>query len=454
MRLDRIALTAALALSASAAGAPEFNPSDYAYGAPLAIDGRSAVYVVPFSQDVYRVATRPDLGDVAVVNGADEVVPFAIRRPSPPPEAAPATIALPLFPLEGPGNLPGDALRLRLRSGTTSVDIDQPATARAASAPTAYLIDARQVGEPLSRLHLNWAADAPDFSVRYSIDWSSDLVRWLPIGPSAAVVNLHFAGQAFERADIDLPGFRAQFLRLTWAGSTTPVALTGVSGEHRRPRTEAIRFPALAHGTASAVAGEYEFDLGARLPLDRLNLGLPEDNTLADVEFLARDSTADAWRSIVHGRLYRLAVAGAPDLTSPPLAIAATPARYWKVRISAAGGGIGRAPPELSGGWLPDELLFVARGRPPFRLLYGNASAPPLAVAPAALTVGGDTAAAEPRALAPGRAALAAAVEVGGRERLAPVVPAPDWKRWLLWAVLVLGVAMLARMAFRLSRAL
>jgi hypothetical protein len=49
---------------------------------------------------------------------------------------------------------------------------------------------------------------------------------------------------------------------------------------------------------------------------------------------------------------------------------------------------------------------------------------------------------------------LGPVVEVGGGDRLTPVAPAPDWKRYLLWAVLVLGVAMLARMALKLSRAL
>ena len=454
MRLDRLVLPAALAVWAGPAAGAEFAPTDYAYGAPLLTDGRSAIYVVPLPQDVYRVATRADLGDLAVVNGLDELVPFAIRRPSPPAEAAAASEALPLFPLEGPGNLPGEALRLRLRSGSTSVDIEQPATSRAAMPPGAYLVDARALAEPLTRLHLSWAPDAPDFSARYSIDWSSDLVRWQPLGATAAVANLHFAGQAFERADVDLPGFKTPFLRLTWVGAATPVALTGISGEHRRPRPEATRIPALVPGAATAVAGEYEFDLGARLPLDRLSLLLPEDNTLADAEFLARVGAASEWRSIARGRLYRLAVPGAPDLTNAPLVIPAAPARYWKVRIAGAGGGIGRNPPQLSGGWLPDELLFVARGRPPFRLLYGHAAAASFAVAPTALSVAGSASTGDPRSVAIARAAVGPAVEVGGRDRLVPIVPAPDWKRWLLWAALVAGVAMLARMAFKLSRAL
>jgi hypothetical protein len=450
---SRLAASAALALLAGAAAAGDFKPADYAYRAPLLIDGRSALYVVSLPPEVYRVATRADLGDLVVVNGLDEIVPFALRRPAPQPEATTAPVALPLFPLQGPGNLPGEALRLRLRSGTTSVDIDQPAVAAPARAPAAYLLDVRGVAEPLRRLHLAWSADAPDFSARLTIEASDDLVQWRPVATSAAVAYLHFGGQAFERADIDVPGVRVQFLRIAWFGQSAPAALTAVSGELRARRSETARLPVHALGTPAA-AGEYEFDLDARLPLDRLNLALPEQNTVADAEFLARSGDGPEWRSVARARLYRLAVAGEPDLANSPIAIGATPARHWKVRVSGAGGGIGQAAPRLEAGWLPDELLFVARGNAPFHLLYGNAAAAPLAVGAAALLDANGALRAEGRPLEAARAVLGPPAELGGHDRLVPVTPAPDWKRWLLWAVLLLGVGMLARMAFKLSRSL
>jgi len=450
MSRSRALAPIACLLLAGPALAAEFKPMDYAYRAPLFVNGRAALNLVPLPAEVYRVSTRTDLGDVVVVNNLDEVVPFAVRRPAPPPEPTAASVPLPLFPLTSPGNLPGEALRLRLRSGSTSVDIDQPAAPSGARPPAAYLLDLRGLAEPLTRLRLSWPDDAPDFSARLSVDTSTDLVRWVPVAGIAAVAHLHYAGQAFERADIELPGVRGQFLRIAWQG-VAPVVLTAASGEHRVRRPESVRLQAQAAGTPAGT-GEFDYDVGARLPLDRVSLALPEQNTVVDVEFLAQLADTGDWRSVARGRIYRLAVAGESDLVNPPLEIKATPARHWKVRVAAAGGGVGHGAPSLEGGWLPDELVFVARGAPPFRLLYGNAAATPLAVDAATLVDLSGALRTAGRPLEPVRAVLGPPAELGGPDRLVPQVPPPDWKRWLLWGVLVLGVAMLARMAYRLAK--
>jgi hypothetical protein len=103
--------------------------------------------------------------------------------------------------------------------------------------------------------------------------------------------------------------------------------------------------------------------------------------------------------------------------------------------------------------------VFAARGEAPFQLAYGSRDAKPAAFGIATLVPGyKDEAtldlrsaqpAAKPAAPAIGAARTAAPQALGGaaatRERI-------DWKRWALWASLVLGVAVLGLMAFRLGR--
>lgn len=441
----------ALLAAASAAGAG-IRPNDYAYGATLAIDGRSALYRTPLPLDVYRVATRPGLGDVCVVNGLDEVVPFTLRRPPAARQEPAAFTALALFPLHSADRNPSEALKLRLRSAGTSIDLEQPPGAAPADAVHAYLIDARGAPAALTALRLAWPVEAPDFAAHATVEASEDLARWQPVARGGAIVNLHFGGQDFVRAEIPLPDVRASFLRLTFDSPAPALVLTGVDGTRRLPQPEAVRTRIAATAGAGAAAGEYEFDLGAAVPLDRLNLELPEQNTVVEAEFLARGATDKDWRSVAHGRLYRLRLPAMPDLTNAPLVVPPTSARFWKVRVPAAGGGLGHGLPTLAGGWLADEVVFVARGQPPFRLLYGNAAATPLAVPADALVVPGADPHAPSEALEPQPARLGARVDFGGAERLVPQTPAPDWKRWLLWTVLVAGVAALAAMARKLAR--
>ncbi len=442
-----------LTLAATAGAAPrEFRPDDYAFAIPLAVDGRSPVYSLPLPAEVYRATTRADLGDLCVVNGNGEVVPFAVRRP-PAAQSAPAGFAsLPLFPLRTADRAPSEALKLRLRTGATQLELDRPADAGGGEAVGAYLIDARAAGGPLTALRLGWPDDAAEFTARVVVEAGEDLTHWQAIVREAAVVNLRFAGQQFLRSDIPLPDTHASFLRLSFAGSAPPLVLTGVSADRRAARTEAERVPVRVDATAGAKPDEYDFDLGARLPLDRLNLELPEPNTVVNAEFLARQEAAAEWRSVAHVRLHRLRLEGLPDLVNPPVAVPPVAARYWRVRIDGAGGGLGRGQPALVGGWLPDELTFVARGSAPFRVLYGSAIAPPLPVASDALLDASGQLRASGRALSPARALAGAPIAEGGPDRLLPPVPAPDWKRYLLWGVLIAGVAALATMAARLSR--
>src|SRR5262252_298439 len=75
------------------------RPQDFAYGIPLAVDGRDAFYQVEMPRAVYEGVVRADLGDVRVFNAAGEVVPHALRPRLTATKAAPAPVKATLFPL-------------------------------------------------------------------------------------------------------------------------------------------------------------------------------------------------------------------------------------------------------------------------------------------------------------------------------------------------------------------
>ena len=119
--------------------------------------------------------------------------------------------------------------------------------------------------------------------------------------------------------------------------------------------------------------------------------------------------------------------------------------------------------PTLHAGWVPHQLVFAARGAPPFTLAYGNAGnrgAQSAALAIESLIPGyrddaGSTVRAAKTADTPTVNVKAASAqpqkELGGAARLQQQI---DWKRWSLWGVLALGVLVLGGMAWRLVRQL
>jgi hypothetical protein len=203
-----------------------------------------------------------------------------------------------------------------------------------------------------------------------------------------------------------------------------------------------------AEATAVAVAdheGDYEFDLAGLYPVERIELVLPELNTVVPAVVSARNGMQDPWHVMASEVVYRLRQ-GDTDVSSPAIVIAPTAARYWRVHVDPATGGLGAGMPKLRAGWLPQHVVFAARGSAPFMLAYGSTTVLPSALAVRTLVPGYDTANAPAIGVAVAQPAQAVA---GNAARLTPAV---DWKRWVLWLTLVLGVAVLGTMAWRLSR--
>jgi hypothetical protein len=99
---------------------------------------------------------------------------------------------------------------------------------------------------------------------------------------------------------------------------------------------------------------------------------------------------------------------------------------------------------------LPRRLVFAARGAGPFQIAWGHRGARPAEYSVDTLIPGyRHEVALDQLAVPIGAARLGVPRVLAGdaatRERY-------DWKRALMWASLVLGVAVLARMAFVLTR--
>ena len=101
-------------------------------------------------------------------------------------------------------------------------------------------------------------------------------------------------------------------------------------------------------------------------------------------------------------------------------------------------------------GYRPEVVVFLAEGNPPFALLAGSARASrqdaPLPQLVDALR------AERGREWQPVTAALGTREALAGDAALQPVAPPTDWKRWLLWSVLVVGALLVAGFASSLLR--
>lgn len=454
------ALAAVLLLLVPALAAAE-QPADFAYGIPLQVSDRNALQQLELSRAVYEGVVHADLADIRIFNGRGEVVAHAFRPRITSTTEKPAAVATVLFPIRSdePGGVEGVELHLERRGDRTIVDLRTP---RGRPAPDAklvgYLADVRALDKPITAVVLEPATVDEQVFSRITIEASDDLRQWIPLAGAAPVVRLTSGGERLEQLRIEVSTRRAKYLRVSWPGRASGLELAGLAVE---PGQSAIAAPRQWKQVAGLAVkdkpGEYELDLGGQFPVDRLRIELPQQNTVASVEFLSRSKPTDPWRFVTTATVYRLTRDG-DELTSGDIELGTTSDRYWLVRIDQRGGGIGAGPMSLNIGWVPHRVVFASRGPAPFQLAYGRRGATGTAFPITTLVPGyrgeedlavAEARSAEPRIVIGAAQAAAEPQRLGGeavtRERF-------DWKRWTLWGSLVLGVAVLGWMALRLGR--
>lgn len=442
-RLANVLLLSLAGAVEVAFAASALSPEDFAYGMPIITPGDAAAYRIAIPSEVYQKAVRPDLGDLQVFNARNEPVPFAIEQPVTLPDTPTPGKPLPLFALHDDSPASLDAMRVAIASheATISVQTRDPGSAPGA---ISYVLDGQSLNAPVAALQVHWPEGAADYAGKLRVEAGDTLGSWHVVVYAAPIANLHSNGAQLIEDRIEFPLTRANFWRLSWIGVQPPFELVSASAEPAADGDLVERSALVASGSPTKDRpGEFQFDLGARPPVDRINLQLPQLNTVVEAEILSRASPTDPWQRVTQAGFYRLHGAEG-ELRNGTIAIGITPNRYWLVRIPQPGSALGQGTLSLEAKWRAPDVLILARGIAPYTLAYGSGSAigavTPMSALPVALT--------------PLRATFGAPTILGGDSRLQKPSGKLPWKSAILWTVLAISVALLAAMALGLIKEL
>lgn len=445
MNAWRHGIAVVLATSSMSLHAAEPTQEDFAYVYPVTAIEHAPFYRVEIPRFVYETVARPDLGDLRVFDRDGAIVPHLIRRQAQREETRNAS--LPLFPVYA--RTLADDLSLKIEKDANGTIVNVHSTGKAGGQPgelrdvAFYLLDASKVNAPMQGLQLEWSGAG--FVGDLRVEASEDLVTWTQLTRTPVAKLLH-AGHALNHGRIAFGPRKTRYLRLTWAQTAPAVSLRAASAETVTHPERERQWVSLAGAADPKTPGDYVFSLRGAMPVDRARVVLPQSNTVITATLHSRADHKASWGWRAGGVVSNAgADAALPDneLTLPPR----PPMAHWLLRVEQKEAGLGRGEPALQLGWIADELVFVARGEPPYKLAFGNANAD-------RVTHGLDQLLAHAGDARVVTAQLQPLATLRGDTALHASMYAVDWKRASLWSVLVLGVVMLGVMARRLLREL
>lgn len=440
----------AVAMGVVLSAAAQEIPADFTTQVPLSVTGDGPWYRLELPLNVQLNARQADLSDVRVFNAVGDVQAYALARQSAQSSETRTLTEVKWFPLYNSVDATETAPSVRVRSSANGTLVEvQPSSQLEAGEEElrGWLLDASAIKAPLQQLILDWTSERDGFQ-RFTLEASDDLQHWRSWG-EGQVARLIFSDERVEQHEIGLPGQSARYLRLLWITPHSAPTLT--SAQLQSASTRSLPLPLVwsqALAGSSVKAGEYTWQLPMGLNVERVQVELSQPNSLAPVSLTGRRDSSLPWQPVVSGLLYRLTQNG-QDVVQNELPLSGQIVQQLKLTVDERGGGLGVQVPTLKFAVRATQLVFLARGPGPYTLVVGNTTAK-AANLPLSTLIPDYS----PEKLATlGRAM----VDVGSVATKPSTVTtsAPidtHWKKFGLWAVLLLSVLFLAAMAFSLLR--
>lgn len=434
------------------------TPADYSHAIALTVSGKNAVVQLRLPQAVYLNARSADLRDLRVFDAAGKVVPFALTQPAAHSQALRRALPVTIFTV--PKVLSTRAETHKDIDIKTSADGSVVSVAMHRGYQTdgdlldALVLDLGKTGQAIDALAFTLPDGQANYHAQVELEVSDDLRSWESLGFSNLSWLVNAEGQALTSNRMEFPARAFRYARLSWHGGK-PLLFAKIVAE---APTHSAQAPAMESITVAPTAGKFKDDLlyptPLAIPARRVNLQFGERSVVLPgvlgqyVELPAvKGSTATRWdfRPRLEATFFQLAQGGV-QRKSGDIIVDEVHASNWVLRSSA----LAQAQPTLRLSWTPETLVFMAASPGPYSLSFGRARAEPAQLAIS--QVAPSFSAAELEAVEQAVAGPVAVVSVQPSDDSAALAAAKAARNrmLMLWGVLLLGVAVLGVMAWKL----
>lgn len=420
------------------------SPEDFAVRLPVEAPAQASLLRIVLPEEVYLATRGSDLGDLRIFNAAGEAVPMArvpheTRETDREQRIELPLLALPKIDLSEDGRL----VVSRASSGANvRVEIDAKQRKRPNKVVPGYLLEVKGFDVPVNELILSWPEQIA-FEAAVRIRSSDDLNSWRTLVSRVPVLAVGAGETRILQDRVKLPAVRSRYIRIEWVGAIPDISFNKVILiHHERPQAEEPYQWLTLDGETKGDSIIYTSP--GLFPVEKVCLVPVGETDVLPATLYSRRAVSGRWHYSGRTLGYRLRQNGGLAEGRPDR-VARTHDPLWRVDLDK--GARSSSLPRLQLGWMPEEVVFVARGTGPFILAVGNRTATQAWLTPAQVVPGYGTDKA---------ASLITAQVSSGASQVSPVsrdkAPWQSGSNWLLWGVLLLGVAVLGVMARGLWR--
>ncbi|TFW33114.1 DUF3999 family protein [Massilia horti] len=455
------------AVMAAAEPTTRDSAAEYSHLIPLTVSGRQGIVQFQLPRDAYLRSHSANLNDLRLFDADGRKLSFSLTAPPAQSRtsrrAAPVRI-FPVFEAGRAGSPLPHGLEIRtsadgsVLSVTTrgTVALNQPADLLSSlilDIGPAAGPDGKQAGQLIDALRLTLPAGTSNYSARVAVEVSDDLKSWRTVGESNLNWLVNNQTEQIANDRLEFAPTASRYVRLSWVEGN-PIEFAKIIAEFPIASSSPRHVETLL---VAAQPGRFGQDLfyptPVAIPVEKLGLQLTQQNVSLPavlgqyVERPSRNLRADRTYEFtpkLKATFFQFAQDGARR-ASGDLPIASTHAENWVLRPD----GPLTEQPALRITWSPATIVFVANGRQPFTLAVGRPDAQS-AQLPLSQVAPGFTAD-ELRAVeqaVPG--ATREQTPTAPNQTMSPVESA-RWRIVVLWAILILGVAILGFMAWKLT---
>lgn len=415
---------------------------DYAYQAVIDVSDEK-LQRLELPLEVMLTSTSSALNDLAVFNADGKQMPHSVAQT--PAAVMGRTMELPFHKFDR-------FLRQQTKIVTTreqnqqansSSELETTETVAVEAVRNDYLIElsADQNKRSFDRLELQWRHQPAGQILEVRIEIGNELDHLRTINPRKSLTN-NQSDDSGWRSIKRIPA-NNRYLRLTPVNDVTSFELQRVTGHYSETRP----VPTLAHEITPELAvdedGEFfSFDYPSVFRAETMRIIPRDEHSIIVGDLYVSNSSEPEKRRLVERGFRQHNISDDEIRPSRPFNMTRLyPARVWFSSNTQQS-----TSPRVELGYAQYEVVFLGDGNKPYRLAWGNHAAHQSDSVNLGDLLQENLRDTRQRGEL---VRLGATEEAGGVDRLSPRATLP-WKKWLLWALLVLAALVTGRMALRL----